>query len=61
MVHFSRNLLYQSKTRDALVEVIGQNKYYRVISILHSMTNGNLIPELTHQSNKINSVILAKY
>ena len=58
---FGKPTLSIKDYRDALVEVIGQNKYYRVISILHSMTNGNLIPELIHQSNKINSVILAKY
>ena len=60
-IFFGKPTLSIKDYRDALVEVIGQNKYCQVIAILHSMTNGNLLPELVHQSNKINSIILAKY
>ena len=47
------------KYRDELVRCIRENKFCRVIPILHSMTNGNLIPELVSHSNKINAIILS--
>ena len=47
------------KYRDELVGCIRENKFCRVIPILHSMTNGNLIPELVSHSNNINAIILS--
>ena len=56
---FGKSTLSIKDYRDALVAVIGKNKYCQVISILYSMTNGNLITELVSHSNKINSIILS--
>ena len=47
------------KYREELVGCIRENKFCRVIPILHSMTNGNLLPELISHSNKINAIILS--
>ena len=37
--------------RDALLEVVQEIKYCRVMDILYLMTDGNLLPELVEQSN----------
>ena len=46
--------------RDALVGAIKQNKYCLVIPVLHSMTDGNLLPELSEHYLKITSIILTE-
>tara|TARA_A100001011_G_scaffold183768_1_gene192599 strand:+ start:428 stop:781 length:354 start_codon:yes stop_codon:yes gene_type:complete len=45
--------------RDALCAVIAQNKFCLMIPILHSMTDGVLLPELVQHHSKITAVILA--
>jgi len=46
--------------RDALVGAIKQNKYCLVIPVLHSMTDGNLLPELSEHYLKITSILLTE-
>ena len=46
--------------RDALCEVIAQNKFCQLMPIFHSMTEGNLLPELVQHHSKIIAAILDK-
>lgn len=58
-VLFSQPAMSIKDYRDALCAIIAQNKFCLMIPIFHSMTDGNLLPELVQHHSMITAVILA--
>ena len=58
-VLFSQPAMSIKDYRDTLCAVIAQNKHCLMIPIFHSMTDGNLLPELVQHHSKITAEILS--
>ena len=58
-VLFSKPAMSIKDYRDILCAVIAQNKHCQMIPIFHSMTDGNLLPELVQHHSKITATILS--